>query len=423
MRSTRRPRRSCEDIADGGIVLAKNEAGALPLARQVAGDNARPRRSRPVFGGAGSGSVDTSSAVTARAGLENAGFEVNDAGLPGDRGLTPTTTSAATSRWTTPEKSSYNIGELPVGEYEAQSSTFADYSDAAVVFIGRPGGEGGDLTPRHDRLGRQRRARPAPARAQQGREGPDLTLARRTSTRSSWWSTPRPPSRWAPIQDDPEIDAVLLAGSPGASGFNALGQILGRRRQPVGPHRRRVGRRLHGDPTFANFGSFIYDNLEVSYPVSTVESATSNATVTSDAPFVNYAEGIYIGYRYYETAAVERLPRLRPGRRVSVRLRPQLHGFDLKITGTQTGAVDGTISVTVEVTNTGAVAGKDVVELYYSAPYTKGGIEKPAVVLGGVRQDGCHRAGCERDPHARAGRRGHGFLRLPGRQGVRARGR
>ena len=59
------------------------------------------------------------------------------------------------------------------------------------------------------------------------------------------------------------------------------------------------------DPTYVNFGGFVYDDLEVSYPVSAVESATSNANVTPDATFVNYAEGIYVGYRYYETAAAE----------------------------------------------------------------------------------------------------------------------
>ncbi|NTV40572.1 MAG: beta-glucosidase, partial [Demequinaceae bacterium] len=129
-------------------------------------------------------------------------------------------------------------------------------------------------------------------------------------------------------------------------------------------------------------------NLEVSYPVSAIEKATSNATVTSEAPFVNYAEGIYVGYRYYETAAAEGF--IDYDRAV---VYPFGYGlsytdFSWEVLSSEAGDVDGTISVTVNVTNTGDVAGKDVVELYYSAPYTDGGIEKPEVVLGGFDKTG-----------------------------------
>ncbi|MDF2847868.1 MAG: beta-glucosidase, partial [Oerskovia sp.] len=134
-----------EEIAAGGIVLAKNEAGTLPLATSARVTMLGRAAADPVFGGSGSGSVDTNSAVTARAGLENAGFEVND------QVFTTIEAFAAENprgyiEMDRPDISTYYIGELPVGEYEAQSASFADYSDAAVVFVGRPGGEGGDLT-------------------------------------------------------------------------------------------------------------------------------------------------------------------------------------------------------------------------------------------------------------------------------------
>src|SRR5690625_1904559 len=108
-----------------------------------------------------------------------------------------------------------------------------------------------------------------------------------------------------PIQDNPDIDSVLLIGSPGATGFNAVGEILSGEINPSGRTADLWAADFTADPTFVNFGEFIYENLEVSYPSSALESVSSNATVTDQAPFVNYQEGIYIGYRYYETAAAQ----------------------------------------------------------------------------------------------------------------------
>lgn len=374
------------EIAGAGIVLAKNDAAALPLASGAKVTMLGRAAADPVFGGSGSGSVDTNSAVTARAGLEDAGFEVNDTVFQ-----TIADFAEANPRghieMDNPEKSSYMIGEMPVAQYEAQSSTFADYSDAAVVVIGRPGGEGGDLT--RDMTGWDDNAEPGQHQLELNKDEKDLlALAVENFDTVVVVVNASTTVEMGPIQDNPGVDAVLLAGSPGASGFDALGQILAGQVNPSGRTADVWAADFTKDPTFPNFGSFIYDNIEASYPVSAVESATSNATVTSNAPFVNYAEGIYIGYRYYETAAVEGFIDYDESVVYPFGYGLSYTSFDQKITGTQAGAVDGTISVTVEVTNTGAVAGKDVVELYYSAPYTKGGIEKPAVVLGAFDKTG-----------------------------------
>ncbi|MBM7331602.1 fibronectin type III-like domain-contianing protein, partial [Agrobacterium sp. S2] len=140
------------------------------------------------------------------------------------------------------------------------------------------------------------------------------------------------------------------------------------------------------DPTFVNFGGFVYENLSVSYPVSAVETATSNATITDQAPFVDYAEGIYVGYRYYETAAVEGFLDYDQAVVYPFGYGLSYTDFDWQVLGSTES--DGVISTQVQVTNTGDVAGKDVVELYYTAPYTPGGIEKSAVVLGGFDKTG-----------------------------------
>ncbi|RYV53068.1 beta-glucosidase [Pengzhenrongella frigida] len=375
-----------EEIAAGGIVLAKNEAGALPLAPSSKVTMLGRAAADPVFGGSGSGSVDTNSAVTARAGLENAGLQVNDqvfAAITAFADENP----RGYIEMDNPDASTYYIGELPVGEYEAQSASFAQYSDAAVIHIGRPGGEGGDLTT--DMTAWDDNAEDGQHQLELNADERNLIdLAEASFETVVVVVNSSTTIEMGALQDDPEIDAILLAGSPGATGFNALGSILTGEVNPSGRTADLWAADFTADPTFANVGGFVYDNIEASYPVSAVEKATSNATVTSDAPFVNYAEGIYVGYRYYETAAAEGFIDYD-----DAVVYPFGHGlsftdFSWEVVGTEVGDVDGSVSVTVEVTNTGTTAGKDVVELYYSAPYTVGGIEKAEVVLGGFDKTG-----------------------------------
>ncbi|GAA3231902.1 glycoside hydrolase family 3 C-terminal domain-containing protein [Oerskovia jenensis] len=375
-----------EEIAAGGIVLAKNEAGTLPLATSSRVTMLGRSAADPVFGGSGSGSVDTNSAVTARAGLENAGFEVND------QVFTTIEAFAAENprgyiEMDRPDISTYYIGELPVGEYEAQSASFADYSDAAVVFVGRPGGEGGDLT--QDMTGWDENAAPGQHQLELNQDEKDMIeLAKSSFENVVVVVNSSTTIEMGALQDDPEIDSILLAGSPGATGLSALGRILAGDVNPSGRTADLWAADFTADPTFANFGGFVYDNIEASFPVPAIEKATSNATLTSDAPFVNYAEGIYFGYRYYETAAAEGFIDYDQAVVYPFGYGLSYSDFAWKVVSTEAGEVDGKISVTVEVSNTGATAGKDVVELYYSAPYTAGGIEKSEVVLGGFAKTG-----------------------------------
>ncbi|MFJ2298064.1 glycoside hydrolase family 3 C-terminal domain-containing protein [Oerskovia paurometabola] len=375
-----------EEIAAGGIVLAKNDAGALPLAPSSRVTMLGRAAADPVFGGSGSGSVDTNSAVTARAGLENAGFEVND------QVFTTIEAFAAENprgyiEMDRPDISTYYIGEMPVSEYEAQASSFQQYSDAAVVYVGRPGGEGGDLT--QDMADWDENAEPGQHQLELNKDERDLiALAKESFETVVVVVNASTTIEMGDLQDDPGVDAILLAGSPGATGLDALGDILAGDVNPSGRTSDLWAADFTADPTFANFGGFVYDNIEASFPVPAIEKATSNATLTSDAPFVNYAEGIYFGYRYYETAAAEGFIDYDDAVVYPFGYGLSYSSFAWNVVSTEAGAVDGKISVTVEVTNTGATAGKDVVELYYTAPYTDGGIEKSEVVLGGFTKTG-----------------------------------
>ncbi|MET4226666.1 glycoside hydrolase family 3 C-terminal domain-containing protein [Oerskovia enterophila] len=375
-----------EEIAAGGIVLAKNEAGALPIAPSARVTMLGRAAADPVFGGSGSGSVDTNSAVTARDGLENAGFEVND------QVFTTIEAFAAENprgyiEMDRPDISSYYVGELPVSEYEAQAASFEQYSDAAIVYVGRPGGEGGDLT--QDMADWDENAEPGQHQLELNKDERDLiALAKESFETVVVVVNASTTVEMGDLQDDPGVDAILLAGSPGATGLDALGDILAGDVNPSGRTSDLWAADFTADPTFANFGGFVYDNIEASFPVPAIEKATSNATLTSDAPFVNYAEGIYFGYRYYETAAAEGFIDYDQAVVYPFGYGLSYTDFSWKVVATEAGAVDGKISVTVEVTNTGTTAGKDVVELYYSAPYTAGGIEKSEVVLGGFTKTG-----------------------------------
>ena len=184
------------------------------------------------------------------------------------------------------------------------------------------------------------------------------------------------------IQNNADVDSVLLIGSPGATGFNAVGEVLSGAVNPSGHTVDTWAADFTKDPSFANFGDFVYENLDVEYPASVLEAAASNADVTSDAPFVNYQEGIYVGYRYYETAAAEGFIDYDDAVVYPFGYGLSYTDFSWRVADRSLGDVDGKISLDIEVTNDGATAGKDVVELYYSAPYTPGGIEKPEVVLG-----------------------------------------
>ncbi|WP_256970838.1 glycoside hydrolase family 3 protein [Cellulomonas iranensis] len=375
-----------EEIAGSGIVLAKNEAAALPLAPGGRVTLLGRAAADPVFGGSGSGSVDTNSAVTPRAGLENAGFQVNETVL------TAIEEYAAENKrghieMDRPDISTYDIGELPVADYQAVASSFADYADAAVVVIGRPGGEGGDLT--QDMSGWDDDAAPGQHQLELNKAERDLVeLAKASFETVVVVVNASTTIEMGDLQADPGVDAILLAGSPGATGFNALGGILSGDVNPSGRTADVWAADFTADPTFVNFGAFLYDGIEVSYPQSAVERATSNATVTDEAPFVNYAEGIYVGYRYYETAAAEGFLDYDSAVVYPFGYGLSYTNFAWRLVDQQLGDVDGTVALTVEVTNTGTVPGRDVVELYYTAPYTPGGIEKPEVVLGGFAKTG-----------------------------------
>ncbi|MBP2435432.1 beta-glucosidase [Microbacterium amylolyticum] len=354
-----------ERMAAEGMTLVKNE-GALPLS---AGNVTLLGRGAadPVYGGSGSGGADTRDAINIRAGIENGGFSVNDTvyavldgfaqnNAPEDGGRTNIVMDK-------PEESNYVIGEMPVDGYSDEArASFAEFNDAAIVVIGRGGGEGGDLatdmTPWDDR------AEAGQHQLQLDQDEKDmLALAKENFDTVIVLINASTSMELGELHDDGDIDSILLVGSPGLNGFNALGRILSGEINPSGHTTDIYSRDFTADPTFVNVGDFSYSNID-------------------DAYFVDYEEGIYMGYRYYETAAVEGFIDYDDAVVYPFGYGLSYTDFAWSVEQERLGDVDGDIEVDVTVTNTGDVAGQDVVQLYYTAPYTPGGVEKAHVVLG-----------------------------------------
>lgn len=387
------------EVEKEGIVLLKNENDALPLSGDGAHVSVFGKNSvNIVYSGSGSASSNSSTAQkTLYESLEAAGISYNetlksfyeDSGKSGKgRPENPAMTSGQ-------RLSGFGTGETPMDSYTSDvTDSYAGYQDAAIVVFSRIGGEGFDLprTMAESFGGGAVAGASADSHYLELDENEKALLAHVKENFSkvivilNVGTTMEIPE----LKADEGIDAILWMGFPGSTGIMALGQILtgldteGNQISPSGHTVDTWAADFTMDPTWYNTG--VYGSEFGNRYLYNGE--------TTDYAFVNYEEGIYVGYRYYETRGYE-----------ETAADPQSawyennvvypFGYGLSYTefdwdvsfgaasGTEITA-DDTLEVLVTVKNTGDYAGKDVVELYYSAPYDYEGpaIEKPHVVLG-----------------------------------------
>ena len=401
-----RSREVVKQVGEEGFVLLKNENAALPLTGTKNLNVFGWASTNPIYGGTGSGSSDSSLNTGILQGLSEAGFTTNTdltklyTDYRADRSGAATGAASITSQ-------SWDLPEPTVDYYtDAVMSSAKSFSDTAVIVLARSGGEGADLPLDMNKLikgtyGEQERASSA---------APDnYTYFNGTYTNNSATVDDFDPGEhylelshpekdmiakvcenfekvivvinanntmelgW--VDEYPQIGAVIWAPGPGVTGFTALGEILAGTVNPSGRTVDTFVKDLTKTPTWNNFGHFGYTNVE---DLRAKIAAADNA-YQGHIAFVNYVEGIYVGYKFYETAAVEGL--INYDEYVQYPF-----GYGLSYTTfTQelTNFADAGDKVTfdVKVTNTGSVAGKDVVEVYFTPPYYNGGIEKAEVNL------------------------------------------
>ncbi len=268
-----------------------------------------------------------------------------------------------------PKDSSYNSGEMPIENYTKEAvDSFKDYNDAAIITISRPAGEGGDLS--QDIEGWDDHYEEGQHQLELCYdEKQAIELAKENFETVIVIINSSAAMELGELDEDPMIDAVLCVGFPGKTGFNSVGRILDGTVNPSGHTVDIYPADFTKDPTFANFGHFKYTNIDEDNAIG-------------DATFVHYEEGIYVGYRYYETAAAEGFINYDEAVVYPFGYGLSYTTFDWEVEEQDLGKVDENITLKVKVTNIGEYAGKDVVQVYFNAPYYESGIEKAEVVLG-----------------------------------------
>ncbi len=370
----------CEDIADEGIVLLKNDNGALPLASGSSLNVFGWASTNPCYGGTGSGSLsDAYETTTLLDGLTNAGFTLNTE-------LSDFYTAYRADRpevgmwsqdWTLPEPTADSYTDEMMQNAKA-------FSDTALVVITRVGGEGADIptdvsqvtyTDNSDQYKDFEDGEHYLQLSQTEKNMLDLVCENFDNVIVVYNGANTMELGF--INDYQQIKGAIWCPGTGQSGFNALGEILSGAVNPSAKTSDTFVYDLTATPSYNNFGSFLYDNMDdYSYTSTNFMTGAEETTIPS---FVNYVEGIYVGYRFYETAAAEGLIDYDK----SVQF-PFGYGLSYTEFTQEMGDVivaDGQVSFDVTVTNTGSVAGKSVVEAYYNPPYVNGGIEKASANL------------------------------------------
>lgn len=368
-------------LAEEGFVLLKNENAALPMNKGARISVFSKNSVNLSYGGSGSGGFDTSNNKNLYESLNDAGFVTN----PTLKNFYESSQSgpvrtANSSDLDNGDNQKIATAETPQSKYtDAVRNSYADYSDAALVVITRIGGEGFDL-PRYQGDS-ESAVSPDSHYLELDQNEIDLLTAvtdgtfKRVvvvfNTPSSFEATFLKDSAYAAFAD--KIDAAVWIGFTGSNGITALGEILNGDVNPSGRLVDTWAADFTKNPSFVNFGTGCLPDTTDKYDGGMYYS-------------VDYEEGIYVGYRYYETRGETDGEDWYNANVVY----PFGYGlsytaFDWTVGDASASEIElgTTITVPVTVKNTGSIAGKEVVQLYASAPYTLGGIEKAHKVLVG----------------------------------------
>lgn len=368
-----------EEVEEEGIVLLKNSDNKFPL------DLTKNKEKNinvfgwsaisPIYGGNGSGAADESSNVTLIHGLENAGFSVN-------QDIIDFYEELKYSRLVKNAFGEFATGfekvEAPVEEYSQELLDSAkEYSDAALIVISRIGSEGSDLpTDMSENGGNSDEHYLELSEKEQAM----VDMVCNMGFKKVGVLINSSHVMELGFLDNDVIDAAFWIGGPGSTGMNAVGNVLAGNINPSGRLTDTYAYDATSAPSYYNFGEFAYTNS-----AHEVFSPFSGGMVPAMEHYVDYQEGIYVGYRYYETRWIDNKTGSCDETAYQEAVQyPFGYGLSYSSFSQEMGQLkteNGQISVDVTVTNTGDMPGKEVVQIYYTAPYTVGGIEKSHVVL------------------------------------------
>ena len=367
-----------EEIMEDGIVLLKNES-LLPLNETKKLNIFGWESINPAYGGAGSGGInDLYDIVSLNQGLENAGFSINQelVDFYNNYGADNPEMSIQKQSWTLPEP--------PVDTYSDELIKSAkEYSDVAVVVLSRKAGEGHNDIPMdvrkaaYDNNSDEYDDFPEGEHylqlSQTERDMVDMVCSNFDNVIVVYNGANQFELGFA--DEYPQIKSVVWCPGTGNVGFNALGKVFSGEVNPSGKTPDTFIYDMTTAPWWNNAEKTEYTNLAD----MAVEGMNAGTAQVYAPAFTNYVEGIYVGYKYYETAAQEGA--IDYDKTVQYPFGYGLSYTEFEQKMGELEEKDGQISVDVEVTNTGDVAGKDVVEVYYEPPYTNGGIEKSSANL------------------------------------------
>ena len=367
-----------EEIMEDGIVLLKNES-LLPLNETKKLNIFGWESINPAYGGAGSGGInDLYDIVSLNQGLENAGFSINQelVDFYNNYGADNPEMSIQKQSWTLPEP--------PVDTYSDELIKSAkEYSDVAVVVLSRKAGEGHNDIPMdvrkaaYDNNSDEYDDFPEGEHylqlSQTERDMVDMVCSNFDNVIVIYNGANQFELGFA--DEYPQIKSVVWCPGTGNVGFNALGKVFSGEVNPSGKTPDTFIYDMTTAPWWNNAEKTEYTNLAD----LAVEGMNAGTAQVYAPAFTNYVEGIYVGYKYYETAAQEGA--IDYDKTVQYPFGYGLSYTEFEQKMGELEEKDGQISVDVEVTNTGDVAGKDVVEVYYKPPYTNGGIEKASANL------------------------------------------
>jgi len=382
-----------EEIEAEGMVLLLNKDNCLPLGANQRVSLFSESTVDMLYSGTGSGQVSTANVPTLRQAFETAGYAVNDTLWSFYEGNHEQYQRERMS-WNpfANAQGVYRVNECPASEYtSAVRASFADYSDAAIFVFARSGGEQNDLNLTSDEGGRSFLSLTDDEASvlQMIQDDPAfdkiIVLVNAGNMPELGW-----------MENYSKIQACLWIGYVGQGGLHAMAKVFTGQVNPSGKLPDTIAYDPLGAPAAQNTDDNTYTNTDE------IEALYGTFNVPSEYHYQNkyvaYQEGIYIGYRYYETRYEDKV--LGQGNAGSYDYASAVQfpfGYGLSYTQfdysnfrVQHSGEEYTVEITV--TNTGSVAGKEVVQVYVQKPYTdydkQHGIEKASVELAGFAKTG-----------------------------------